>query len=221
MWETGNILNITFSGSVCSAHQAPLKPESWHVGVHAYPLLYRVNRLFSWMCLGPVYPLATSVVARVIARVSRLRFRPLLPHTAAAGVLRVRCPARMRGCMHFRLDTSLKTGLRILALAPCDPPGDVLPTRIPLDQSASARGARARAHERTQKFDPPFSTGSVLVEAKAIWLEFRQRLSSQSTFTAQSVRIFSRTPDDLRFPLKYLFYTQCIRCIRNQHSQFS
>ena len=28
------------------------------------------------MCLGPVYPLATSVVARVIARVSRLRFRP-------------------------------------------------------------------------------------------------------------------------------------------------
>ena len=37
---------------------------------------------------------------------------------------------------------------------------------------------------------------------------------SQSTFTAQSVRIFSRTQDELRFPLKYLFYTQCIR---NQH----
>ena len=52
---------------------------------------------------------------------------------------------------------------------------------------------------------------------RAIWLEFRQRLGSQSTFTAQSVRIFSRTPDDLRFPFKYLFYTQCIR---NQHSQF-
>ena len=111
MWETGNILNITFSGSVCSAHQAPLKPESWHVGVHAYPLLYRVNRLFSWMCLGPVYPLATSVVARVIARVSRLRFRPLFPHTAAAGVLCVRCRTH-GGCMHFRLDTSLKTFLR-------------------------------------------------------------------------------------------------------------
>ena len=82
--------------------------------MHAYPLLYRVNRLFSWMCLGPVYPLATSVVARVIARVSRLRFRPLLPHTALSrGGRAVRAvPGTHGGCMHFRLDTSLKTFLR-------------------------------------------------------------------------------------------------------------
>ena len=38
----------------------------------------------------------------------------------------------------------------------------------------------------------------------------------QSTFTAQT-SVFSCTPDELRLPLKYLFYTQCIR---NQHFQF-
>ena len=41
-------------------------------------------------------------------------------------------------------------------------------------------------------------------------LNFDQRLGSQSTFTAQNVRIFSRTPDELRFPSKfYCFYCIC------------
>ena len=90
------------------ASKAGSMAGSWVCTCACVPLLYRVN-----MCLGPVYPLATSVVARVIARVSRLRFRPLLPHTAAAGVragvLCVRWPGTHGGCMHFRLDTSLKT----------------------------------------------------------------------------------------------------------------
>ena len=55
------------------ASKAGSMAGSWVCTCACVPLLYRVNRLFSWMCLGPVYPLATSVVARVIARVSRLR----------------------------------------------------------------------------------------------------------------------------------------------------
>ena len=50
------------------ASKAGSMAGSWVCTCACVPLLYRVN-----MCLGPVYPLATSVVARVIARVSRLR----------------------------------------------------------------------------------------------------------------------------------------------------
>ena len=92
------------------ASKAGSMAGSWVCTCACVPLLYRVNMVQLYV-LGPRIP------SRHVGRCARdcAREPPAIPASfaahAAAGVLCVRCRTH-GGCMHFRLDTSLKTFLR-------------------------------------------------------------------------------------------------------------